>query len=268
MGLLNIPSRKAYVCLTWSAVNDKVILRCKTDSLKFPVSFYSPTGEEVASCNIPIPQPRCESLMPNINVKQEVRSNTTTLTYTGNIDSSIYGEWKCKHGINLEGGTVNVTVLQVKHVRDLLIEKEKKGICKVFFIGSMLGFLGGLQIMWIWRYCYRLAICLSGSCKRRLSGMQSHELRVFNFAVFMTISATISALVGLPFLVDSKCKDCCNIVGSSIFLIFGSGVAVLVNLLTDMYNYVQTNDPNWILQNSKYRLSTKRSEMEIIEISK
>lgn len=266
MSLLNIQSCKAYLCLTWSAENDKVILRCKTDSLYFPVSFYSPTGEEVASCDIPFPKPLCHSLMPNINIEQEIQTQTTTLTYTGNIDSSINGEWKCKHGINLEGGTVNVTVLQVK---DPLNEKEKNGNCLLLFSSTVLSFLGTIQLIWLVKVITGLTMFLSKSCKRNLAGMQSRELKKFNIAVFMGVSSCLSGLIGLPSLVASQCKDCSNVVGGSLFLIFGCVVAVLLNLLTDMFNYVQTNDPKWILKNyPKTRLSTKGSETEIIEISK
>lgn len=271
MGLLNIQLCKAFLCFTWSSENDKIILRCKTNTLRFPVSFYSPSGEEVASCDIPFPQPLCHSLMPNISVDQDIRTHTTTLTYSRYIASSLHGEWKCKYGKNLETGSVNITAMQIK---DRLIKKEENDLlteneevsCEAFFRLSMIGFVAALSQIWTVRCCSRML--LSTLCKQRLSGMKATELRSLHFVVMMAIMGSLGSLIGLPFLVETQCKDCCDAVGKGLFVLFGSVVGILINVLTDILSYVQIYETKWMQNdNPKARLSTKESEKEAFDMS-
>ncbi|VDI24855.1 Hypothetical predicted protein [Mytilus galloprovincialis] len=221
LGMLYMQSCKASVCLTWTVETGSIVFRCKTDELVFPVVFFSPTGKEIGFCNVPVPTPLCTPIMPNILIKQDMRTHTTILIYKGKIDSSMDGKWKCQHGSNVESSTVNITVLLKDAVaneikNDPLTKNQENGICSSpihAILGSICGFCGTLQTIWVLRVFKGVTMMFNESYKRRLSGITANKLKRYNTRV----------------------------VGFTIFYVFGSVVAVLISVLTDMYTYVQIN---------------------------
>ncbi|VDI24856.1 Hypothetical predicted protein [Mytilus galloprovincialis] len=208
LGMLYMQSCKASVCLTWTVETGSIVFRCKTDELVFPVVFFSPTGKEIGFCNVPVPTPLCTPIMPNILIKQDMRTHTTILIYKGKIDSSMDGKWKCQHGSNVESSTVNITVL----LKDAVANEIKND-----------------------------PLTKNQENERRLSGITANKLKRYNTRVFLAVSFCICALPTVPGLVSKHYNISTTVVGFTIFYVFGSVVAVLISVLTDMYTYVQIN---------------------------
>lgn len=101
----------ANICLTWEAEQNKLTLKCKVNTLLWGILFYDPSNKEQGLCLLPTPSPECFPMSSNM-MQQDLRTNTTTLIITGRIDSSINGQWTCKHGRNHDEVVVNITVIK------------------------------------------------------------------------------------------------------------------------------------------------------------
>lgn len=93
------------MCLTWKVINSSLTLACKTPSLLFVVSLYDPLNTEAGFCLPPIPSIRCHSLLKNLRIHQNIKTNETFFYVTGTIDKRMNGNWTCRYGRFSESAT-------------------------------------------------------------------------------------------------------------------------------------------------------------------
>lgn len=101
------------MCLTWKLENSNLVLTCRIPNLILSVHLYDPWDKEQGYCVPPIQSIICYPHYKNVSIYQNVKTNKTVFTFTGNIDHRINGNWTCRHGSNADYVTEEVTLPKV-----------------------------------------------------------------------------------------------------------------------------------------------------------
>lgn len=102
----NIP-----ICLTWRQHNNYLQFVCHVDDLHLSVTLTDPANDELAWCLIPLPHGKCLSLVPWVNVTQNLATNETVFSVQNKNSSYINGNWTCQHGFHGDEALIEVNIL-------------------------------------------------------------------------------------------------------------------------------------------------------------
>ncbi|XP_052063338.1 uncharacterized protein LOC127703004 [Mytilus californianus] len=108
-GILSCQDRLC-MCLTWKVKNSSLVLTCKTTTLSMVVSLNDPLDKEQGFCAHPIPYTHCYPRLKNVRIHQNIKTNETIFYVAGPLDKRMNGNWTCRHGVNVESVTVEVTL--------------------------------------------------------------------------------------------------------------------------------------------------------------
>lgn len=96
------------MCFTWTKRINELRLSCTVNNLIFDVAILNNNGKELASCTTPS---NCVSYVTNGRISQDIATNTTILAVPkSSIDSSLNGNFTCRHGRGCEQSTAEINV--------------------------------------------------------------------------------------------------------------------------------------------------------------
>lgn len=97
-------SCKYHVSLSWKFKNNDLLLTCKVESLRFPVTFIGPSNVECAFC---LPPSHCQSLYEHVSIQRE---SERSVILKVNRNTHLDGWWTCQYGESICNASVEVTI--------------------------------------------------------------------------------------------------------------------------------------------------------------
>lgn len=99
--------------MTWHIIDNNITFICKIHNLRFAVYIFDPHEQLQAHCSSPIPIVQCFPNFSNGSINQNISSHKTFFTVKGKPRKNVLGKWTCRHGLQFDKGTVEVTLLNL-----------------------------------------------------------------------------------------------------------------------------------------------------------